>query len=230
MKKFLAVLLAVLMMFSAVAVFAYAEDGEEQEGDTSMSYEICEDADFLTLYYAELGNDTATILLPGDTLTTYKTTGKRNTGVTVLYYPDIDAVYKGKWEPADPNNIAFSPKGEEYILDDSAKYAGEAATIMDIDGEEIDFTIAYSDENVFVGWVVTEFVPALNQVKVAAVWEKNHKVKTSEKQDDVFYIVNFFYSIRKAISSGLMKAVKWLSNALLFVEAWFYNLMFVKKA
>lgn len=226
MKKFLAVLLAVLMMFSAMAVVASADEGLIDEQHET--YEICEDPDFINLNYADLGNDVATILKPGDVLNTYKATGKRNTGVQILYYPDIDAVYKGKWVPADTNNIAFSISGEENFLDDSAKYDGVAATIQDID--YTDFTIAYSDENVFVGWVVTEFVAATNQVKVAAVWQKNHKVKTGDKQEDVFYIVNFFYSIRQAISSSVMNAVKWLSNAVLFVETWFYNLIFVKKA
>ena len=111
MKKILAVLLAVLTVFSFSGMLAYAEDVTEPETETTeepvtySTYEICQDPDFSTLKYLEAGNDVATLLKPGDQIISYKT--GRTKGLTVFYYPDVDARPKGKWEPADANNIAF---------------------------------------------------------------------------------------------------------------------------
>ena len=230
MKKFLSILLAVLTVFSACAISVFAEDVSEPETTepekTYKEYEICEDSDFLTLQYLEKGNDVATILQPGDVVTTYKT--KSNSGVTVFYYPDADAMYKGAWVPEDVNNIAFSPTAKEYVKDDSAKKAGLPATIKGI--ENTDFTIAYSDENVFVGWVVYEFNPTANSLTLCAVWKKGHKLTTSDDTDDFVYIIDFFYSLRKAISDPFFNVIKKISNAFLFVKQWLYDAVFNAKA
>lgn len=230
MKKLLAILLAVLTVFSFSSMMVFAEDVSETEteteGPTFNTYEICEDPDFNTLTYLDKGNAAATILQPGDVVNTYKT--KSRNGVTVFYYPDADAKFKGEWKAADLNNIAFSPNAVAYFKDDSAKAAGVGATIQDID--YTDFTIAYSDENVFVGWAVLEFNATANSITLVGVWEKNHKVSTTDDTEDLLYILNFFYSIPKAISSSIMKVIKVISNAFLFVKQWFYDLMFTKKA
>lgn len=231
MKKILAVLLAVLTVFSFSGMLAYAEDVTETETETTeapetfSTYEICQDSDFSTLKYLEAGNDVATLVKPGDKIISYKTS--KTKGLTVFYYPDVDARPKGKWEVADANNIAFSPSAVEYVRDVCAK--GEPGEIRDIDFT--DFTIAYSEDNTFVGWVVTDFNATANSIACYAVWEKNHKMSTSEDVDDLYYIIDFFYSIRKAISEPIMKAIKTMCNAVLFVKAWLYDVIFgAKKA
>ncbi|MGN0636668.1 MAG: hypothetical protein ACI4I5_10650 [Acutalibacteraceae bacterium] len=226
MKKILAVLLAVLTVFSFSGMLAYAEDVTEPETETTeevvtySTYEICQDTDFSTLKYLEAGNDVATLLKPGDQIISYKTT--KSKGVTVFYYPDVDARPKGKWEPADANNIAFSPSAVEYVRDVCP--GNQPGVIRDIDFT--DFTIAYSEDNTFVGWVVTDFNATANSISCYAVWEKNHKLNTSEDVDDLYYIVDFFYSIRKAISEPIMKAIKAVCNAILYVKAWLYDVIF----
>lgn len=226
MKKILAVLLAVLTVFSFSGMLAYAEDVTEPETETTeepvtySTYEICQDPDFSTLKYLEAGNDVATLLKPGDQIISYKT--GRTKGLTVFYYPDVDARPKGKWEPADANNIAFSPSAVEYVRDECPK--NQPGEIRDIDFT--DFTIAYSEDNTFVGWVVTDFNATANSIACYAVWEKNHKLNTSEDVDDLYYIVDFFYSIRKAISEPIMKAIKAVCNAILYVKAWLYDAIF----
>lgn len=228
MKKLLAILLAVLTVFSFCSLAAAAEDVSEpasEPAETHNSYEICEDPDFLTLQYMAKGNDKATLLQPGDTITTYK-----KSDIDVLYYPDADALYTGEWEPADPNNIAFSLSAEEYYKETFPKKVGEA-TIRGLDFT--DFTIAYSDENVFKGWVVYSYEPTLNTIKLCAVWEKKHKVSSGEKVDDMYYIMDSLFSVRKAMHKYLvlpmLKVIRTINNAILFVKTWLYNLIFGEK-
>ncbi len=228
MKKLLSILLAVLTVFSFCSIAAAAEDVSEpasEPAETYNTYEICEDPDFLVLQYMAKGNDKATILHPGDKITTYK-----KSDIDVLYYPDADALYNGDWEPSDPNNIAFSLSAELYYKETFPKKVGEA-TIRDLDFT--DFTIAYSDENVFVGWVVYSYEPALNTIKLCAVWQKNHKIDSKEKVDDMYYIMDFFFSIKKALHTHvtlpLLKVIRIINNAILFVKTWLYNLIFGEK-
>lgn len=240
MKKLLSILLAVLTVFSFCSIAAAAEDASEPASEpaeeTYNTYEICADPDFLVLQYMAKGNDKATILHPGDMICTYK-----NTKIEVLYYPDADAMYKGDWEPSDPNNIAFSPSAKEYYKDTFNKVSGGAttyATVRDLGYETIDgaidFVIAYSEENKFVGWVVYDYEPASNQIKLCAVWEKNHKIDTHEKEDDLTYILDVFFNIRRAmhkyITLPTLKVIRVINNAILFVKTWFYNLIFGEKA
>ena len=228
MKKLLAILLAVLTVFSFCSIAAAAEDVTEPEtevAETFNSYEICEDPDFLQIQYMGKGNDKATYLHPGDKITTYK-----KSDIDVLYYPDADSMFNGDWQPADPNNLAFSLSATEPFKETFSKKIGEA-TIRDLD--YTDYTIAYSDENVFVGWVVYSYEPSLNTIKLCAVWEKNHKITTSDKVDDVYYIVDFFFSIRKAmhdhITMPVLKAIRVINNAILFVKTWLYDQIFGEK-
>lgn len=234
MKKLLSILLAVLTVFSFCSVAAAAEDVSEpaeEPAETFKTYEICEDPDFLELQYMAKGNDKATLLQPGDKITTYK-----KSDIDVLYYPDADALYTGAWEPADPNNIAFSPSAAEYYKETFKKKVGEA-TIRDLgyvtnDGA-IDFTIAYSDENVFKGWVVYSYEPAKNTIALCAVWEKNHKITTGEKKEDLTYILDFFFNIRRAMHDHItlptLQVIRTLNNVFLYVKTWFYNLLFTEK-
>ncbi len=228
MKKLLAILLAVLTVFSFCSFATAAEDETEpasEPAETFNTYEICEDPDFLVLQFMEKGNAKATLLQAGDKITTYK-----NSNIEVHYYPDADAMYTGEWEPADPNNLAFSPSAVEYYKEVFPKKVGEA-TIRGLDFT--DFTIAYSDENVFKGWVVYEYDSKKNAIVLCAVWEKNHKITTGEKVDDMYYIVDFFFSIRKAmhehITLPVLKVIRTINNAILFVKTWLYNLIFGEK-
>ncbi|MBQ7547518.1 MAG: hypothetical protein IJT41_11210 [Clostridia bacterium] len=232
MKKLLAIFLAVLTVFSFCSLAAFAEDASEPGSEpaepevTTKDYEICEDADFLTINFMSKGNDKATILHEGDTITTYK-----NSDIDVLYYADADAMYNGEWKPADQNNLAFSPTAEEYYKETFKKAVGKA-TIRGLD--YTDFTIAYSDENVFVGWVIYSYEPSLNTIKLVAVWEKNHKITTGEKVEDMYYIVNFFFSFRKAwhdhVVMPMLKVIRVINNAFLFVKTWLYDQIFGQKA
>ena len=230
MKKLLAILLAVLTVFSFCSLAAAAEDVSEpasEPAETFTSYEICEDPDFLVLQYMAKGNDKATLLQPGDKITTYK-----NSDIDVLYYQDADALYNGEWEPSDTNNLAISLSGEEYFKETFPKKVGEA-TVRGLDFT--DFTIAYSEENVFKGWVVYSYESTLgnNTIKLCAVWEKNHKLSTSKKVDDMYYIMDFFFSIKKAmhkyITLPALRVIRIINNAILFVKTWLYNLIFGEK-
>ena len=235
MKKLLSILLAVLTVFSFCSIAAAAEDvsepASEPAEETFNTYDICEDPDFLVLKYMAEGNDKATILHPGDQITTYK-----SSAIDVLYYADADAMYNGNWEPADPNNLAFSPSAAELFKESFSKQDG-AAIVRDLgyvtnDGA-IDFTIAYSDENTFVGWVVYDYDAAKNTIKLVAVWEKNHKITTGEKEEDLTYILDFFFNIRRAIHKHItlptLQVIRTINNAILFVKTWFYNLLFGEK-
>ena len=236
MKKLLSILLAVLTVFSFCSIAAAAEDVTEPTSEpaeeTFNTYEICEDPDFLVLKYMAEGNDKATILYPGDQITTYK-----NSAIDVLYYPDADAMYKGDWEPSDPNNLAFSPSAAELYKETFAKNVG-VATVRDLGYETpssgtIDFTIAYSEENKFVGWVVYDYDPGKNTIKLCAVWQKNHKISSSEKEDDLTYILDFFFNIRRAmhkyITLPTLQVIRTINNALFVVKTWLYNLFFGEK-
>lgn len=235
MKKLLAILLAVLTVFSFCSVAAAAEDvsepASEPAEETFKTYEICEDPDFLTLKYMAEGNDKATMLYPGDKITTYK-----NSQIDVLYYPDSDDLYKGDWEPSDPNNIAFSPSAKESYKETFSKQEG-AATVRALGDEvadgKIDFTIAYSEDNTFVGWVIYDYDATKNTIKLCAVWQKNHKVSDSEKEDDLTYILNFFFNIRRAMHKHItlptLQIIRTINNAILVVKTWFYNLFYGEK-
>ncbi|MBQ7541730.1 MAG: hypothetical protein IJT44_05510 [Clostridia bacterium] len=227
MKKLLAIILAALTVFSFCSLAALAEDVAEPETTVeTKEYEICEDPDFINLQFMEKGNDVATILHPGDTIKTYK-----NSDIDVLYYPDADGLYKGAWQPGDTNNLAFSPTEKEYVKETFKKKVG-MATIRGLDSEEldIDFTIAYSDENVFVGWVVYSYEPALNTIKLCAVWEKNHKEEQKEEEDDMYYIVDFFFSLRKMwhdnVTMPVLKMIRVINNAFLYLKTWLYDQIF----
>lgn len=228
MKKLLSILLAMLTVFSFCSVAAAAEDVDEPEQpaeETYNTYEICEDPDFLTLVFMAEGNDKATLLQPGDIVTTYK-----NSDIDVLYYPDADAMYKGDWEPSDPNNIAFSLSAAEYFKETFPKKEGKAV-IRGLD--YTDFTIAYSDENVFKGWVIYSYEPTKNTITLCAVWEKNHKVDNSEREDDVYYIVDFFFNIRRAMHKYItlpsLQVIRSINNVFFVVKTWLYNLLFAEK-
>jgi hypothetical protein len=236
MKKLLAILLAVLTVFSFCSVAAAAEDEPVSEpasepAETFTTYEICEDPDFLVLKYMAEGNDKATLLVPGDKITTYK-----NSNIDVLYYADADAMYKGDWEPSDPNNLAFSLSAAEQFKETFTKAEG-AATVRGLGDEtadgKIDFTIAYSDENTFLGWVVYDYDPAKNTIKLCAVWEKNHKDVEVEKEDDMNTILDFFFNIRRAMHDNItlpfLQLVRTINNAFLAVETYLYNMIFGKE-
>ena len=216
MKKILAVLLAVLTVFSCTAMFAAAEDVTEPE-QTVMRYDICQDPDFLEVVYLEKGNDKATLIKPGDIITTYKTTQ-----MEIKYYPDADGMYKGDWVPADPNNLAFSISGKESISQLFKKNVdGVVADISDTD-----FTIAYSDENTFLGWVIYDYEASSNKITLCGVWEKNHKITQADETDDFEYILNVWFTARQKIAAPFVRAIRWLSNAILFVKVWLYNVIF----
>ena len=224
MKKILAVLLAVLTVFSCTAMFAAAEDVSEPEvpEETVARYDICQDPDFMNVVFMEKGNDKATILRPGDIITTYKTND-----LTFEYYADADGMYKGDWTPADTNNLAFSVSGQELYKELFRARVTKEGVVRDID--YTDFTIAYSDENRFVGWVIYDFMASSNTVKLVGVWEKNHKIPVADDTDDFYYILNFFYSLRAKIAAPFLKAIKTICNAVLFVKVWLYNLIFGEK-
>lgn len=235
MKKLLSILLAVLTVFSFCSIAAAAEDVSEPASEiaeeTFATYEICADPDFLTLQYMAKGNDKATILHPGDKITTYK-----NSNIDVLYYPDADGKFNGDWEPSDLNNLAFSPSAAESFKETFPKKVGEA-TVRGLGDETadgaIDFTIAYSEENKFVGWVIYGYEAEKNTIVLCAVWEKNHKINTHEKEDDLVYLLDFFFNIRRAIHTHItiptLKVIRVINNAILAVKTWFYNLVFAEK-
>lgn len=231
MKKFLAALLAVLMLFSVCCISVFAEETTEPETDpetTSKEYEICQDSDFSNVVYLEAGNEKATLLKPGDKIFTDKKDAKK---ITIQYYPDADARSKGDWVISDRNNIAFSPSGKEFEKDEVKVNSGvPVATLKDIDFT--DFTIAYSDENTFLGWVVYEYVgsSSSNTIVLCAVWDKKHKVSTGDDVDDFQYIVDTHINAWKAIFAPFTTAIKWLSNAVLYVYNYFYNLIFGAKS
>lgn len=226
MKKFLAALLAVLMLFSASCITVFAEEEPSEPATepevTTKAYEICEDPDFSNVVYLDAGNDAATILKPGDTIFTYKTSSLK-----VDYYPDADAVAKGNWVSQDTNNLAFSPSATEYKRDEF-KTKPYTATIKDIDFT--DFTIAYSEENTFIGWVIYEYVPTANQIKVYGVWEKNHKVAVEDDTDDYEYIVNKLVSFWKALFKPFTAVINFISNGFLFIGNFFHELILGTKA
>ena len=230
MKKILAFLMAALMLFTGTALTAFAaepEDPSEPEASTEeeaqyKTYEICEDADFIDIAYMSKGNDKATILRPGDHIITYKYT---TTATRIDYYPDADGVIVNGWTPQDVNNLAFSTSGATYKRDEFSKNSEAVVKGLDF----TDFTIAYSDENVFVGWVVKDYNKSSNVISVYGVWEKGHKVPSRDNVDDFYYIIDFFYTLRKNISAPFFKAIKAISNALLFVKQWLYDKVFTPK-
>ena len=228
MKKFLAVLLAVLTVFSCTAMFAAAEDVSEPETptepeETFARYDICQDPDFMNVTFMDKGNDKATIIHPGDIITTYKTTD-----LFIEYYADADGMYKGEWIPADSNNLAFSISGKEVFKEQFRSRETKEGIVRGIDFT--DYTIAYSEENTFVGWVINDFKASSNTVVLVGVWEKNHKISVVDERDDFEYILNVFYGLRQKIASPFVRVVKWISNAILFVKVWLYDLLFSKKA
>jgi len=221
MKKFLAVLLAVLTVFSCTAMFAAAEDVSEPEvpEETVARYDICQDPDFMNVVFMEKGNDKATILHAGDIITTYKTSD-----LFIEYYADADEMYKGAWVPADPNNIAFSISGKEVFKEQFKSRVTKEGIVRDIDFT--DYTIAYSEENTFVGWVINDYKASSNTVVLVGVWEKNHKVSVADERDDLEYILNFFFGLRQKIAAPFLSAIKKVCNAVLFVKVWLYDLVF----
>lgn len=232
MKKFLAAFLAVLMLFSASCITVFAEEETTETTTepevTTKEYEICEDTDFSSVVYLDAGNEKATILKPGDTIFTYKSTS--STSLKIDYYPDADAVAKGDWVAQDTNNLAFSPSATAFKRDEFKKLKGQdksIATIKDVDFT--DFTIAYSDENEFIGWVVYEFVPTANQIKVYGVWEKNHKVSVEDDSDDFEYIVNKLISFWKALFKPFTAAINFISNGFLYIGNFFHELILGNK-
>ena len=237
--------MAALMVFSFWSFAAAAEDNEPvsepatEPVETFTTYDICEDPDFLVLQYMAKGNDKATILHPGDKITTYK-----NSNIDVLYYPDADGMYNGEWEPADPSNLAFSLSAAESFKETFPKKVGEA-TIRGLGDETsdgvIDFTIAYSEKNTFVGWVVYDYEAAKNTIKLCAVWEKT---QTSEDAR----VCEWFHSAsglnssasemskspaREMICSSVSLSQKefrdYINNAFLALETYLYNLFFNKE-
>ncbi|MBQ3150838.1 MAG: hypothetical protein IJB86_06300 [Clostridia bacterium] len=229
MKKFLAALLAVLMLFSASCITVFAEEETTEPATepevTINEYEISEDPDFSTVTYLAAGNDSATILKEGDTIVTYK-----SKALKILYYPDADAVNVSgsKWVASDKNNLAFSISGKEYFSEaNSGKKKPYTATIEGID--YTDFTIAYSEENTFVGWVIYEFNATANEIKVAAVWEKNRKVAVEDDSEDFDYIVDKTFSIWKAIFKPFTAVINFISNGFLYIGNFFYELIFGTK-
>ena len=237
MKKLLAIFMAALMVFSFWSFAAAAEDNEPvsepatEPVETFTTYDICEDPDFLVLQYMAKGNDKATILHPGDKITTYK-----NSNIDVLYYPDADGMYNGEWEPADPSNLAFSISAAESFKETFPKKVGEA-TIRGLGDETsdgvIDFTIAYSEKNTFVGWVVYDYEAAKNTIKLCAVWEKTQTSEEVEEEDDMNSILDFFFNIRRAMHTNitlpLLRAIRVINNAFLALETYLYNLFFNKE-
>ena len=227
MKKFLAALLAVLMLFSASCITVFAEEVTEpaEPEVTTKEYEISEDADFTNVVYLEAGNDAATILKPGDTIFTYKTA---KLDLSINYFPDADARAKGKWVPSDKNNLAFSPTAKDFERDTFKKGSGNA-TIRDID--YTDFTIAYSDENTFVGWVIYEYNPTSNVITLCAVWDKQHKVEVDEDYvSDYEYIVNTRINIWKALFKPFTFIINIISNGILYIGNFFHELFYGNSA
>ena len=226
MKKFLAVLLAVLTVLSCTALFAAAEDvTEPEEPEVPVArYDICQDPDFMNVVFMEKGNDQATIIHPGDIITTYK-----NADLTLKYYADADGRYKGAWIPSDTNNLAFSVSGKELFSEKFLKRVSLDGVVRGLD--YTDFTIAYSDENTFVGWVIYDYDSSANSVSLCGVWEKNHKIPVVDETDDFYYILDFFYSLRQKIAVPIFNAIKKVCNAVLFAKKWLYDLIFgAKKA
>ena len=222
MKKFFSVLLAVLTVFSCTAMFAAAEDVSEPE-ETVARYDICQDPDFMNVVFMEKGNDKATILHEGDIITTYKTSD-----LFIEYYADADSIYKGAWEPADPNNTAFSISGKEVYKEQFKSRVTKEGIVRGIDFT--DYTIAYSEDNTFVGWVINDYKASSNTVVLVGVWEKNHKVSVADERDDLEYILNLFYGLRQKIAAPFFNVIKKIANAILFVKTWLYDLVFESKA
>ena len=233
MKKFLAVLMAALMLFTGSTLVAFAADVEDpseaesevvtEPAETYNSYEICQDPDFANILYMDKGNDVATILHPGDQITTYK---NDKSSTKIDYYPDADAITVKGWTPTDTNNLAFSASGAVKFRDEFNK--NEVVVVKDIDFT--DFTIAYSDENVFVGWVVKEYDSQANTITVYGVWQKGHTLPAPDESDDFYYIVDFFYTLRKSLSDSFLvpifTKIRELSNAFLAVVRSLYDEIF----
>ena len=228
MKKFLAVLLALLTVFSCTAVFAAAEDVSEPETptepeETFARYDICQDPDFMNVTFMEKGNDQATIIHPGDIITTYKTND-----LFIEYYADADGMYKGAWVPADSNNLAFSISGKEVYKEQFRSSVTKEGVVRGID--YTDYTIAYSDENTFVGWVIHDYKASSNTVMLVGVWQKNHKIPVEDESDDLEYILNVFSSLPQKFVSPIVRVIKWISNVMLSVRVWLYDQLFNKEA
>lgn len=231
MKKFLAVCMAALMLFTGSALVAFAadeEDPSEPESATEAeitynTYELAKDHDFDEIQYMTKGNENATILHEGDHIVSFKSS---SVAMKIDYYPDADGVTVKGWTPQDPNNLAFSTSGKVSFRDDSFS-RNEEGVIKGLDFT--DFTIAYSDENTFVGWAVRSYQESTNVLSVYGVWEKGHKVPSRDDVDDFYYIVDFFYTLRKNIASPFFKIAKAISNAMLFVKQWLYDKVFAPK-
>ncbi len=231
MKKFLAVLMAALMLFTGSAMIAFAADAEDpsepesatEAESTYNTYEICQDKDFLNIKYMSAGNENATILLPGDHITTYK---NEKLATNVDYYPDADAIAVSGWEPSDPENLAFSASGKVYFRDEFLKT--EDAVIRGIDFT--DFTIAYSEDNVFIGWAIKEYDASANTISVYGVWKKSHTIPSPEEKDDFNFILDFFYNLRKKftenVTSPFFAKIRELSNVFLVLVRSLYDKWF----
>lgn len=234
MKKCIAVLMAVLMMFSCTVMLASAEDTTVVEEPTEPAtpvtrYEICEDADFRSITFMEAGNDAATLLKPGDIV--FSTYSDATGDLNVWYYADADGQYKGNWQPADSNNLAFSISGKPSFSESFGANANKEAVVRGLDSEELpmDFTIAYPEENVFLGWVVYDYDVTTNTIKLCGVWEKNHKIPVSEETDDFYYILDFFFGLRQKIVAPFANAVKYIANAILAIHVALYDMLFGEK-
>ncbi len=221
MKKFLAALLAVLMLFSASCITVFAEEETTEPATepevTIKEYEICEDPDFSNVKYLEAGNEEATLLLPGDTIKTYKTSSLK-----IDYYPDADARAKGKWVSADTNNLAFSPSATDFKRDEYKKKP-YVATIQDINFT--DFTIAYSDENTFLGWVIYEYNAQANTIVLCGVWDKQHKIAVEDDTDDYEYVVTKLISFWKMLFKPFTLAINYITNGFLYIGNFFHELI-----
>jgi len=227
-KKLLACFLAILIALSACVVVAFA--------DNDWEYRYWgPDQDFTTLVTMDKGNNVATLLQPGDRI--FFKFGTSNTldarGLDVVYYPDADSVSKtGNWNPVNSSLLAFSIAGAANVTDTLPRVANQTEktyTVKDL-GEtvtsgtvnaDIDFTIAYPEDNSFLGWVVHSYATggtagtasAKFTVRLYAVWDKQRIPTPPAGGDDFEDILNINATRFGKFMAPIMEALKKWNNA-----------------
>ncbi|MCL2507875.1 MAG: hypothetical protein FWF05_01725 [Oscillospiraceae bacterium] len=184
-KKFLAVILALVTLLSVCTVFAFAE-----YADDPVTYTYWQpDADFHTFKTMAAGNAQATLLRPGDKIYVRYSSLPNGNNLVVRYLADADNNVVGNWQVANKDMLAFSMAGANTTnLTDTvtaANFRNPALydpiftyTVKDLGDTlstnyKIDFTIAYPDDNAFLGWVVKSGTgTSALTLELCAVWDK----------------------------------------------------------